>query len=606
MQVVGASLAGEGISAVASRSSRPQVRAWAERVLARHVRRSPELMERVANARRLEAIMESEKLPSEARARIRAAFDAGEPFYCPSGQRILAFLRRAADTMDYVESLPDSDRRIRRIDRMAWGDADALAAAWHAAILKHGRKIRDLVTGTRRNMEFEGGAFVAELATEKALRAEGAAMGHCVGGYWGRVSSGNARILSVRDSEGRPHVTIELARAHTVEVEGIGVVSLANMPRHGRDVVREAAGGWVAVQVRGKQNKEPIEKWRALLVEWLDETGTEWQEYGAVKRPAAGREFVTYRVGEFFASDPDAAAARFEIRLLEAIAGRPEAFGELYARSGLHEVHGCCADKARVLKACESYLPMAMAAMSVMLEGRSPFKLALHRSGAGALLRRLGELGAKGGAAQRRILEIAMSTDAPSATEQVSQLVSAPGCGSLSVVRHALPLQPLLMLSQGVVAGLEDEVAAAIFPALADTLVSMMNRPGDLHGVYAASGGVMADDIVRGYLLCGLAAEYGAALAAVEAGVKSRVRDMRLTLKKTRTRPDVDPSALNLASNVLSDGYEARLVEMARSRGGAAVLVFAPTAARPADPVRRSEEPVVKQYKAPAAHKSRR
>lgn len=81
---------------------------------------------------------------------------------------------------------------------------------------------------------------------------------------------------------------------------------------------------------------------------------------------------------------------------------------------------------------------------------------------------------------------------------------------------------------------------------------------------------------------------------------------MRLTLKKTRTRPDVDPSALNLASNILSDGYEARLVEMARSRGGAAVLVFAPTAARPADPVRRSEEPIVKQYKAPAAHKTRR
>lgn len=48
-------------------------------------------------------------------------------------------------------------------------------------------------------------------ALRDALRYEGDAMGHCVGGYCDDVLSGKSRIFSLRDAEGGPHVTIETA-----------------------------------------------------------------------------------------------------------------------------------------------------------------------------------------------------------------------------------------------------------------------------------------------------------------------------------------------------------------------------------------------------------
>jgi hypothetical protein len=46
--------------------------------------------------------------------------------------------------------------------------------------------------------------------TEKALKYEGDAMGHCVGGYCPDVESGSTKIYSLRDAKGEPHVTIEV------------------------------------------------------------------------------------------------------------------------------------------------------------------------------------------------------------------------------------------------------------------------------------------------------------------------------------------------------------------------------------------------------------
>jgi len=55
---------------------------------------------------------------------------------------------------------------------------------------------------------FADGWTVQELPPE-ALEAEGEAMQHCVGDYCEEVESGEARILSLRDPRGRPHVTME-------------------------------------------------------------------------------------------------------------------------------------------------------------------------------------------------------------------------------------------------------------------------------------------------------------------------------------------------------------------------------------------------------------
>jgi hypothetical protein len=65
--------------------------------------------------------------------------------------------------------------------------------------------------------------------TEKALKYEGEAMGHCVGGYCPDVEAGSTKIYSLRDAKGEPHVTIEVKPGmHPI---GYGVSSGEDFPK---------------------------------------------------------------------------------------------------------------------------------------------------------------------------------------------------------------------------------------------------------------------------------------------------------------------------------------------------------------------------------------
>lgn len=72
--------------------------------------------------------------------------------------------------------------------------------------------------------------------------AEGQAMGHCLGTYASRVKAGLTTIYSLRDPSGHPHVTIEILFEKVVH------------------------------QIRGKQNKAPIEAYANRVKEWLGTT----------------------------------------------------------------------------------------------------------------------------------------------------------------------------------------------------------------------------------------------------------------------------------------------------------------------------------------------
>ncbi len=61
-----------------------------------------------------------------------------------------------------------------------------------------------------RGMEYpDGSKWVEVPGTGRHLRVEGDLMGHCVGGYCEMVVNGEKRILSLRDAQGLPHVTID-------------------------------------------------------------------------------------------------------------------------------------------------------------------------------------------------------------------------------------------------------------------------------------------------------------------------------------------------------------------------------------------------------------
>jgi hypothetical protein len=600
MQVVGSSLVLPAVKLVAGRADRDPVREWAERVIFRHIKRTQSLMARVDTLDKLEHVLAREKLPPDAVGRIREALAAGEEFFAPSQTLVSRFLSSAADTMDYVCSLPDEDRRIKRIDRMSWTDAEALSAAWHAAIAKNGKKSRDLIAGTRRIMEFEDGSFGADLITAEALAAEGNAMGHCVGGYWARVLSGQTRIISIRDRFGNPHVTIELARSPRITLDDGTVVSVERFPNPGRDVVPEVGGEWVAVQVRGKQNKAPVEKWQGLVDQYFEANRITYSEFGRrLGGRGTGRSFVTYRVGNVVGQDPDVVAAKAEAPFAAHIEKNPVEFGKVYKASGLEAVHGHCADAERLGKQAEIYLPLSMSAVGTMVASGTPFRTAVGRSAVTSVLKLFSTDAEKAVSARRRILDLAIQTDAQESRVSSAPIVAMPGQPPLMHFRHELPLMTVSLLAMDALTGMEDEVAELVKPSLAAAASYMRKCPSAVHTVAAAGGGLEGADIFKAYLFCGLAAEYGMAVAAVEAGVKAKVKEMRLVAKRERVKPGANLPALNLVSNILADGYEIRIKDLSR-KSGQGGLIVSPSVPEPvvfrqsADP-----EPVIKKYRLP-------
>ncbi len=89
--------------------------------------------------------------------------------------------------------------------------------------------------------DFKNGYKIVDLQ-QCDLDAEGNAMGHCVGTY--DLSQGK-KIYSLRDARNKPHVTIEIEN---------GVVE----------------------QIKGKQNKSPVEKYAKMIRSWLNTTSLDY------------------------------------------------------------------------------------------------------------------------------------------------------------------------------------------------------------------------------------------------------------------------------------------------------------------------------------------
>ena len=98
-----------------------------------------------------------------------------------------------------------------KLDRMSVPDVVGKVSDWNK-MLAQAKQLEDMNKGIKSVLKAypDSGHQWVELAPE-GLEAEGAAMRHCVGGYCRSVEDGSARILSLRDKDGRPAVTVELA-----------------------------------------------------------------------------------------------------------------------------------------------------------------------------------------------------------------------------------------------------------------------------------------------------------------------------------------------------------------------------------------------------------
>ena len=124
-----------------------------------------------------------------------------------------------------------------RINRISWAQALETATRWHEEMQARDSEIEELPEHKEKFLDVGDGAAWWKLTGESCLSREGEVMGHCVADYVEDVESGYATIFSLRDAKNEPHVTVEA---------GFG---------------ENEAADWVIKQVKGKENKAPVEKY---------------------------------------------------------------------------------------------------------------------------------------------------------------------------------------------------------------------------------------------------------------------------------------------------------------------------------------------------------
>jgi PcfJ-like protein len=231
---------------------RPTVKEWMHRAAERHIRKSLELLQKIVSRHQIEdeigrnSRSKNWKLSKEAsRAlveKLSIQLAAGTDFYVFDFNRNPAFdlfLAESRQVLDWLDAIPESDRHLKRIDRVSFEEAATISTDWH-------RRLLELSTKSEAEMpeeievcaSWEDGCRVVELKGPFALLREGNLMSHCVGGpgYIEAIQKGTARIFSLRDPSNRPHVTIEVRRSYrrkalcAEQIKGRGRRTVAGPP----------------------------------------------------------------------------------------------------------------------------------------------------------------------------------------------------------------------------------------------------------------------------------------------------------------------------------------------------------------------------------------
>ncbi|MBY3155332.1 hypothetical protein HFO56_23700 [Rhizobium laguerreae] len=599
MQVIGLAPAFVATDVIAARSTHQSVSEWAQRVVRRHVRRTSGLHRRLASEQAVVAAAALDRLPSEVVQKIVAAFKAGDDIYSPDRALLHAFVERALDTMDFMESLPLSDRRIRRIERLSWSDAEQMSADWHAALARVRTISKDVMAGVRKISEFPDGSFFAELTTAAALKTEGDQMGHCVGGYWSRVEGGDTRIVSLRDADGHPHVTIELSRPAEVHVEGRGNLRLMAHLKAGMNQV-VASVDWYAAQIRGKQNRVPVPKYAEKVRQWMRDASIPSREEGFAHK-AGDASMSIYAVprdrGFFLTEDvKEAFSVGSEIALAQLETGN--ATPRTLVRSmHIHEIARNVADDdavaAFVNAVADSFLKSLRSA---------------HENGTSNILRKVAEGGMEefvrncfdgrllGADPMEGITDFLLSMDEKADVSSIDHvLASVPGGQPLTARIHTVPALGLALLNLGRAAGKEERVLNALEPKLRRVVDAVNREQGVYHVIRSSAAGVRKNDLVQAFFACGLGQNYAFAAAQLPSVVRMRVKEMLVEAKRAR----VAGLNANVALNLLGDGYEARLTALLREAAGQDSLVIGPQPQKQVALARAAPSPLVKSYPMP-------
>lgn len=166
----------------------------------------------------------------------REEFEARGPFYefvlppevAQILERIDKWLKEAVEQKANWIEKKDREGRVRRLLHVrTLEDALKMCEEDEARATRKKRVERDLADGNdpadvHVAHRFDDGMVAVRLRTAKALRFEGKAMCHCLGdlAYARRLTTQGVKYFSIRDAQGRPHVTLEVVGRRVTQCKG--------------------------------------------------------------------------------------------------------------------------------------------------------------------------------------------------------------------------------------------------------------------------------------------------------------------------------------------------------------------------------------------------
>jgi hypothetical protein len=128
--------------------------------------------------------------------------------------------REIFDKISHVIDWFKSDDSPKRLDAVTVPEALKQSDAWTEKLTKKKVDQGIALAGEEIFKKYGDGYSWRKLVSEEALVLEGKKMGHCVGGYWSSVQSGETEILSLRDPKNEPHCTVEISHNEVRQIKG--------------------------------------------------------------------------------------------------------------------------------------------------------------------------------------------------------------------------------------------------------------------------------------------------------------------------------------------------------------------------------------------------
>lgn len=189
----------------------------------------------------------------------------GDPQLVPAGH-VIDILRGATQHLDKLRDnpqggVPDVMQAFQGFDEL-----EAWVYERNAEMVAEGEEAPN-----RDVFEFPDGWKIVQVHPDN-LNWEGEQMGHCVGSYCNAVMSGRAHIFSLRDPKGFPHVTIEIqGQAPPREQIQWQGETLRGVQPQGPPAFTKTDKAWEILQIQGKENQEPNEKYKNYIKQWFSE-----------------------------------------------------------------------------------------------------------------------------------------------------------------------------------------------------------------------------------------------------------------------------------------------------------------------------------------------